>query len=57
MVFLKTTRSFVDRFRNYHSFKLFLKMFLNSQKKKKSMVITLKILMISDKSNDRFTVK
>ena len=56
MVFLKIILSFVNRFRNYDSFKFFSNFFLELLKKKKTIVI-LKILKISLKSNGRFTVK
>ena len=56
MVFLKIILSFVNRFRNYDSFKFFSKNFLEFLKKKQNTVI-LKILKISEKSNGRFIVK
>ena len=45
----------VNRFRNYDCFKFFSNIFPNFKKKKSTVI--LKILMISEKSNGRFTVK
>ena len=47
----------MKRFRNYDSLKFFLKIFLNSQKRREVLCILLKMLKISEKSNSRFVLE